>query len=266
MESRPRQAEELLAIAAHDLRNPLTCIEGYAQLLLSRELPPEERAKMLQRIVSCSRFAEQIVEDVLDASALDRGALPVRKSQVALPGVLRQALETMEPAAAVRGATLTLRCPQAPRAVLADAARIAQVVQNLVGNALKHLPAAGGRVEVSVDDRGLEIQIEVLDNGSGIEPAQLDRLFQKYYQAEGRCRSSLGLGLHIAKSIVEAHGGAIWARSEGLGLGACFAFTLPAYDPERAYLGYKAARGVATPPPRPVPRRASWRPASWPLG
>ncbi|MBI4425849.1 MAG: ATP-binding protein, partial [Elusimicrobia bacterium] len=106
---------------------------------------------------------------------------------------------------------------------------------------------------VRLREQGSELLVEVVDNGSGIEPELLPRLFEKYYRADPATRSSLGLGLYIARAIVEAHGGRIWARSQGPGRGATFGFSLPKYDPQRAYERYKEQRGQPTPPPRKLP-------------
>lgn len=250
MSETPIPAEELVALVAHDLRNPLACVEGYAQILLEKEHPLEERRQLLRRILSCSRFAEQIIEDLLDLSAIERGTLEVRTASVALAGVLRRALETLEHGASVKGARLSLACSAADDLVVADEGRLRQVLQNLVSNALKHLPAGRGLILVRAYAAGEEIVIEVQDNGSGIAPEQLGRIFDKFYRADPATRGSLGLGLFIVRRIVEAHGGRVWAESEGEGKGASFFVTLPRFDPERRFREYKTQRGLATPPPR----------------
>ncbi|MBI4423810.1 MAG: HAMP domain-containing histidine kinase, partial [Elusimicrobia bacterium] len=158
-------AQELLAIAAHDIRNPLMCIEGYAQLLLRQDLPAEERAKLLERILSCSRFAGQIVGDVLDTSALDHGQLAVRKEAVALADVVAGALEALEHAASSRGVRVAFEGAAGALPVLADPARIQQVLHNLIGNALKHVQPETGRVAVRLREQGSELLVEVVDNG-----------------------------------------------------------------------------------------------------
>ena len=243
-------AQELLAIVAHDIRNPLMCIEGYAELLLSRDLTAAERAKLIARIVSCSRFAEQIVGDILDTSAMERGELAVRKEALSLADVVAEALDSMEHAASSRGVRLTFERGSVSLPVLADPGRIRQLLHNLVGNALKHVRTGSGLVTVRLEERDSDYVVEVVDNGSGIDQKFLPRLFEKYYQADPAARSSIGLGLYIARSIVAAHGGRIWARSGGPDRGATFAFSIPKYDPQLAYAAYKEARGCATPPPR----------------
>ncbi|MBI4345690.1 MAG: HAMP domain-containing histidine kinase [Elusimicrobia bacterium] len=246
--------QELVAVVAHDLRNPLACIEGYAEFMMSRDLPAAERAKLLARILSCSRFMEQVIGDLLDLSAIEGGGFAVRKTQVRLSEVLAAAAESLAHSAESRGAALEVRGAPSAHWVQADPARIQQIVQNLVSNALKHVAQGTGRVEIVLHEFHDEFIIEVSDNGTGIDAANLDRLFDKFFRADPESKGSLGLGLFIARALVEAHDGRIWARSEGPGKGAQFFFSLPKFDPERAFAEYKAARGVPTPPPRKLRR------------
>lgn len=245
------RGEELLPIVAHDLRNPIACIQGYAELLLARDPSPAERKQMLDRIVSCSRFAERIVEDLLDAEAAERGELSVKPRQAPASGLLRRAVELAEHCAQAKGVRLTLRGPDVDAPVLADPARIVQVLQNLLANAIRHSEAGTGAVEVRLHEAGEELVVEVSDNGRGIAPERLKRIFEKFYRGDEESgRGSLGLGLYIARSIVAQHGGRLWARSAGPGKGASFYFSLPKYDPEAAYREHKRRQGCATPPPR----------------
>lgn len=251
------QAEEMVSIVAHDLRNPLACIEGYTGLMLAKDMPQEERAKLLSRILSCSRFMEQIIEDLLDTAALERGELTVKKSQVQLPDLLHKALDAMSHSATSRRVTLSLSGTEVTLPVMGDASRLQQVVQNLVSNAIKHVPQGTGRVELRVHDLDRELVVEVSDNGEGIAPEHIDHVFEKFYSADGeRARGSLGLGLFIATQIVEQHGGRLWVKSEGKGRGTSFYFSVPKSEPERAFNEYKALRRLATPPPRRIPELA----------
>lgn len=245
------QANELVSIVAHDLRNPLMCIGGTAGLLMAKDRSPAERSKMLARIVSCSRFMEQIIGDILDSAALERDDLPMDKSSVTLPELLQKSLELMEHSAAGRGAALVLAVSNVRHPVLGDAVRLQQVLVNLVSNAIKHVEPGTGKVSVRLHDLGAELVVEVSDNGAGIAPEHLGRIFEKFYQAgEEKARGSLGLGLFIARRIVDLHGGRMWVRSAGPGKGASFYFSLPKHDPERAFQEYRMFRGCVTPPPR----------------
>ena len=249
-------------MVAHDLRNPIACIEGYTGLLMAKDMPQADRAKLLARILSCSRFMEQIIEDLLDTAAVERGEFTVKKSQLILPELLQKALDSMEHTATSRKVILSLS-GTATATVEGDAARLQQVVQNLVSNAIKHVPQGTGRVEVKLHDAGEELIIEVADNGVGIEAEHIDKIFQKFYSADvDRGRGSLGLGLFIARQIVELHGGKLWVKSEGTGKGASFYFSVPKFQPELAFQRYKQLRRSATPPPRRIVDGAAKLPAS----
>ncbi|MBI5200917.1 MAG: HAMP domain-containing histidine kinase [Elusimicrobia bacterium] len=250
MEQSERVQEELVSMVAHDLRNPIACIEGYTGLLMARDMPQAERAKLLSRILSCSRFMEQIIEDLLDTAAVERGEFTVKKSQLMLPELLQNALDTMAHTAESRKVILSLT-GSATHTVEGDAARLQQVVQNLVGNAIKHVSVGTGRVDVKLHDSGDELIVEVSDNGEGIAPEHVEKIFQKFYSADtDRGRGSLGLGLFIATQIVERHGGKLWVKSDGKGKGASFFFSVPKFQPELAFEKYKQLRRSATPPPR----------------
>ncbi|MBI4423908.1 MAG: HAMP domain-containing histidine kinase [Elusimicrobia bacterium] len=250
-ETREAQAEELLSVVAHDLRNPLSCIQGYAEMLMSRELPAAEKQNLLGRILSCSRFAEQILEDLMDSTAIERGSFKTKPTRVLMTGLLRQAVETMEHTASARDVQLSLRGPEVDYPVQADPKRILQVVQNLVSNAIRHVDTGTGKVEVTLHDLDGELVVEVSDNGLGIAPEDVHAIFEKFVSlGDDRSRGSLGLGLFIARKIMELHGGRLWARSQGLGKGASFYFSLPKYDPDLAFRRYKDQRGMVTPPPR----------------
>lgn len=251
-----RAQEELVSMVAHDLRNPIACIEGYTGLLMAKDMPQADRLKLLARILSCSRFMEQIIEDLLDTAAAGRGEFTVKKTQVLMPELLQRAVDSMEHAASSRKVILSLS-GSATNTVEGDAARLQQVVQNLVSNAIKHVPQGTGRVEVTLHDRESELVVEVSDNGVGIEAAHLEKIFEKFYSADqDRGRGSLGLGLFIARQIVELHGGRLWVLSAGAGRGASFFFSLPKFQPEAAFQRYKQLRRSATPPPRRLAERA----------
>lgn len=241
---------ELLPIVAHDLRNPIACIQGYTELLLARESSPAERRTILDRILSCSRFAERIIEDLLDAEAIERGQLAVRTRQVLASSLMRRAVELAQHGAEAKGVRLVLRAPEADAPVLADPVRIVQVLQNLTANAIRHSEPGSGVVELRLHETGPELVFEVSDNGGGIAPERLERIFDKFYRGDCSGRGNLGLGLFIARHIVERHGGRLWARSAGPGKGASFCFSLRRYEPEAAFRDYKRRLGCATPPPR----------------
>lgn len=253
-----KRAEELASAVAHDLRNPLSCVQGYADFIITRDPPREERDRLLERILSCSRFMEQVIENLLDSSALEHGRMSLNMTRVRVEALLREALEAMEHTAAARGVALELEAPEAASTVRADPTRLRQVIQNLVSNAIRHVPAGSGRVVIAVTESQGRLEVEVRDNGEGIAADQLERIFGKFRGEDGsRSRGSLGLGLFIARSIAELHGGRLWAESAGKGRGARLRLTLPLFEPETAYEEHKALRRCATPPPRTLPA-ASW--------
>ena len=245
------EAQELISIVAHDLRNPLGCVEGYSEILASRQLSPAEREKILARIRSCCRFMESTIGDILDSTALDREDLPMHAGPIGLFEVLTQVVEAMEHTASSRQIQLILAPFSGKDVVLADAGRIRQAVQNLVSNAIQHVKAGTGRVGIRLHDANPDLIVEVTDNGEGIAPEHQAKIFDKFYRAgPERARGNVGLGLYVAERVVSQHGGKIWVRSDGPGKGASFYFTIAKFDPERAYTDFKTRRGCATPPPR----------------
>lgn len=217
----------VLAVVAHDLKNPLACIQSYVELMLERDMDAAQRAECLARVLASSRAACALVRDLCDADALERGQLSLRREWFSLLDLLKEAVASFEAVARARGAALTLRLATASTLVHADRGRVFQAVSNLIANALKHVPSGAGRVALVARQCGRELVIEVADNGIGIAPDKLPRLFGKFYRAEPERYEGLGLGLFIARKIAEASGGSLRAASEGLGLGASFSLSLP---------------------------------------
>lgn len=216
--------DEVLAVVAHDLRNPLGSILGGAQML--RDLHDEESVLKFARIIG--RSAErmnQLIEDLLDATRLQQGRLKVAAAPVRLQAITAEAAGMLQPVAGARGIALETVEPEESLMVMADTSRILQVLSNLVGNALKFTPQ-GGRVEIRCRAENGAARIEVEDTGSGIDAEQLPHLFNRFWQANSADRRGVGLGLSIARGIVEAHGGRIQVESE-VGKGSVFSFTLP---------------------------------------
>jgi len=223
----PRWADEAVAAVSHDLRNPLNSISLAAELL-QRAWPSDpallpERG-LLDAILVSTEQMRRMVMDLLDQSRLDAGGIPVCPQPLELGPVLRAAADSQRLVAQQRGVTLAV-IDAVPCPVLADDARIDQVLGNLVGNALAHTPH-GGRVTVAAERVGDQVRVSVSDTGPGIAADDLSRIFDRFWRG-GECRShGAGLGLSIAQAIVEAHGGRIHAESTP-GQGATFTFTLP---------------------------------------
>ena len=239
-----RRKDEFLATLAHELRNPLAPIRNALHLLQQRpaEDPTVRAAQdILGRQVT---HMVRLIDDLLDVSRITQGKLELRRQPVELSRVIEQALETSRPHIAQQ---LTVALPSEPVRLDADPVRLAQVLSNLLNNAAKFTPKSG-RIDVSAQVEGGAIVIRVRDSGMGIAPAQLPNLFRIFSQAESaleRSNGGLGIGLSLARSLVELHDGTIEARSEGAGKGAEFIVRLPVLAlPDPAALPPQAPRAA----------------------
>lgn len=219
----------LMQDVAHELKNPLTVIHGYASYLARETVTPEERSRGLRAIVANTERLVAMVDQLQDAVRLESTGFKVESHAVEGAALLQEAVEAAELEAVRRGIKLHWRSPVDDSLLVeADPRRIAQVLANLIGNALKFTPAEG-TVDVEAHRDGEFVRFCVIDTGPGIPAEELPMLFDRFYQArEGvRRKDGLGLGLAICKGIVEAHGGRIWVESLP-GVGAGFNFTLRA--------------------------------------
>lgn len=225
--------DDVLRIVVHDLRNPLATATLAAEAMTREH--DERRQRTVQqtdRILRALGRANHLIKDLLDISKLESGGLEIEPAPLDLEAVLREAIEMH--AATAAAAKLELAGgvePDLPPA-WADEARVQQVLGNLLGNACKFTPP-GGRIDVSIYGRGGQIEVCVADTGPGIPPDHVEHLFDRFWQARKGDRRGAGLGLAIAKGIVEAHHGRIWVESE-VGRGSRFCFTLPVV-PESTY-------------------------------
>jgi signal transduction histidine kinase/CheY-like chemotaxis protein len=236
-----RSRDRMLSVVAHDLRNPLAVIAMYGEMLLSM-LPPDGddyTRGALTSIHQTTGRIQRLVEDLLDISSLEQGVFSLQKTEQPLEPLLQEAERMLAPLAEARGVALIFQGEPGTsiRTVEVDAARLLQLLSNLVGNALKFTPS-GGKVIVSWRPVGRALEFSVTDNGPGIAADQLPHVFGAFWQARDADRRGVGLGLWIARAITEAHGGRIWVDSVQ-GRGAAFRFTLPAAE--------------ADTPPRPLP-------------
>src|ERR1044071_1006982 len=224
-----RAREEVLAIVSHDLRNPLSAITlGSSLLLMSKDLADEDREQVETMQVSAERMA-RLIADLLDVTRLEGGKrLPVEPAPVAVTELLDEALELFRAQAAVANVSIDSDCREGVDAVFADHHRVMQVLSNLIGNSLKFTPP-NGTIRVCAEPHRDGVLFLISDTGPGIPKEHLNHIFTPYWQAKRAERLGAGLGLPIARGIVEAHGGRIWAESEP-GQGTRFYFTLPAAD------------------------------------
>ena len=222
-----RRKDEFLAMLSHELRNPLAPIR-YALPLLRREPLPESAARAVSVIERQLNQLTRLVDDLLDMSRVMRGSIELRREHVALGRIVSTAVETSAPAIAAAGHTVNVTVADEPIWLHADPARLAQVVTNLLDNSSKYTPA-GGRITVTAAREGDDGVLRIRDNGIGIPPDALPTLFDMFYQVNrgDEAPAGLGIGLALARQLVEMHGGSIAAHSEGAGCGAEFVLRLP---------------------------------------
>jgi signal transduction histidine kinase len=224
-----RLKDDFLATLSHELRNPLHAVVGWLQIL--RQRPDDEALRMraMETVERNARALQRMIEDLLDASRASRGKLELNMAPTAVGTLVTSVLETVRPSAASKGVELTEHLVAANVVVNGDYDRLAQVVINLVSNAIKFTPE-GGRVDVSLTREPDAVVIAVRDTGRGIAADALPQIFEAFRQPGPRLAGTeggLGLGLAIAKHIVELHGGTIAAASEGADKGASFIVRLP---------------------------------------
>jgi PAS domain S-box-containing protein len=214
---------------SHDLRSPITSVIGWAELLLdtSGDTLTDQQHKALETLLAAANQQRTLLEDLLDLARADAGSFDIRPEPADLGATARMTVDLLAPEAARAGITLEAETPVRGPELAFDRDRMGQVLRNLVGNALKFTPE-GGRVELRVRPDGDAVRCEVRDTGPGIDPADHRRIFEPFSQlAAGRRARGAGLGLAIAKAIVEAHGGEIGVESQP-GQGSTFWIRLPA--------------------------------------
>jgi signal transduction histidine kinase len=216
--------EQVLKIVSHDLRNPLHTISMCASLLLDLPLQPQEQGPHLQRIKRAGERMNRLVQDLLDVAKLEAGRVGIDARELQIAPLVREAHEMLAPLAAEKSIRLDYAVSEALPAVTADGGRVLQVLSNLVGNAVKFTPKEG-RIVIRADPAPGGVRFSVADTGPGIPQEQLGKLFGRFWQGNPADRRGIGLGLSIAKGIVDAHGGRIWVESR-VGEGTTFYFTL----------------------------------------
>ena len=229
-----RAKSDFVAIAAHELRTPLTSLQGYAELL-GGEVEPGLRERWLRIVQVEAAQLGHVLDHLLDVSRLDSGRFHPERRPFDLHDVVNRVLAEFSTQAAMTGHDLRSELPpELPRA-FADPTHIERVTRNLVSNALKYSPK-GGRVCVAAVSRASELEVYVHDEGMGIPQDWLGRLFERFQRVDTPDRATIrgtGLGLYIARQLVEMNGGRIWATSDGIGHGASFRFTLAIAPPVR---------------------------------
>lgn len=250
-----QRKDEFLAVLAHELRNPLAPIRNSLHILrlTTRNNPTADRvSEMMERQVN---HMVRLVDDLLEVSRISRGKIELRKERIELSAILRNAVETSQPLIEERGHQLSISIPPEPLTMQGDSVRLAQVFANLLNNAAKYTDP-GGQIELNVRRNGSEVIVSVRDNGIGIEPEMVHRVFELFTQINLQTpqpQGGLGIGLHLAKSLVELHGGSIEATSDGTNQGSEFIVRLTL---DRGPLPEKPLRGnrrrISAKPPRRV--------------
>lgn len=223
-----RMKSDLLSTVSHELRTPLGSIKGYASMLLLHDskLGGAERREYIETIDSEADRLRELIENLLDLSRLEAGVLRVEPKPVLLGATAREVVRKVQ--LATRLHQVVLDWPE-ERELIADPKRVYQVMQNLLSNAVKYSPD-GGRIVLRGEFQPRQLVVSVVDQGLGMPPNELDRIFDRFHRVAGGAAAQIGgtgLGLAICKAFVDAHGGRIWAESDGVDKGSSFRFTLP---------------------------------------
>ncbi len=245
LEEASRQKDQFVAVLAHELRNPLAPIRSALHVLERPGPAPGSAARALEIAQRQVRHMARLLDDLLDVARLSQGKMSLRRDRVDAASIARAAVESLQPLFREREHEIEVETPSEPVWIHADPARIEQVLTNLLGNAAKYTDP-GGRIRVGVRCEGREAVIRVLDTGIGIDPVMLPRIFDLFVQAErrmDRAAGGMGIGLTLARKLVQAHGGTIDAFSAGVGMGSEFVVRLPAME-------------AASPAPAPWPETA----------
>jgi signal transduction histidine kinase/CheY-like chemotaxis protein len=243
-----RRKDEFLAMLAHELRNPLAPI-GAAADLLQRAKPSETLVRTTSQIIGRQvRHMTELVDDLLDVSRVTRGLVELDEAPLDIAQIAADAVEQVMPQVEARRHRLDVRLPSAPALVCGDKKRLVQVLANILNNAAKYTQE-GGMLRLGVEADEAAVRVTVVDNGIGMAPELVDRVFDLFAQAErssDRASGGLGLGLALVRSLVELHGGTVACDSPGLGRGSRFVVSLPRMKAQGA-AGQDQAAGTDAP-------------------
>jgi PAS domain S-box-containing protein len=242
-----RRKDVFLATLAHELRNPLAPLRSSLEIMKRSGGDARRIDAALDTMGRQISHMERLIDDLLDVSRITHNRLELRIQQVELASVLQHALEASRPLAEASGHEVVLELPEAPLEVRGDPVRLAQVFGNLLNNAFKYTEP-GGRIEVGIERLGAEGLVSVRDNGIGIDPLLMPRIFEMFGRADRdleRSQGGLGIGLTLVKQLVEMHGGKVEAASRGRGHGSVFRVRLPVVETAS---GERAAGRIASAP------------------
>lgn len=233
-ETANRVKDEFLAVLSHELRSPLNPILGWTKLLQSRKYDEQFTKRALETIERNAKLQTQLIEDLLDVSRILQGKMVLNIAPVNLVTIITSAIETVRLSAEAKQIQIQTLFTAHVGQVMGDAVRLQQIVWNLLSNAIKFTPN-GGKVEICLEQVGMNIQIQVKDSGKGIKPEFLPYVFEYFRQEDGKTTrkfGGLGLGLAIVRYLTELHGGTVQAESLGEEMGATFTVTLPLIQQE----------------------------------
>ncbi len=220
-----RTRDDVLGVVAHDLRSPLNTISTSASLLLRQGQAEERGTKHLELIQRTTERMDHLIQDLLDVSRLEAGSLTLERRSEDVASLVREALESFQTPAQEKKLRLESAVEEGLPPVVADRRRVLQVLSNLLGNAVKFTPP-GGRITLGAARTAEDVCFSVSDSGPGIPEEQREHVFDRFWQARETAHAGAGLGLAIARGLVEAHGGSIRVESK-VGEGSTFRFTLP---------------------------------------
>ena len=245
-----KRKDEFLATLAHELRNPLAAIRTVLEVLVRSPAEAQRTERMVGLIDRQSRMLVKLIDELMDVSRIATGKVMLKKARVDIRSVLEASLESGQTVFDASHHDIRLDLPARPVWVTGDAARLAQVVGNLLNNACKYTPE-GGRISLVLTQEDGEAVVRAIDNGVGIAPELLEQVFEMFTQADRtmeRARGGLGIGLSLVRRLVELHGGTVKAESAGIGMGSTFVVRLPVAVDDGAD-DAKARSKVATPTP-----------------
>ncbi|HKV60953.1 MAG TPA: ATP-binding protein [Candidatus Acidoferrum sp.] len=230
-----RVRRDFVANVSHEFKTPLTAIQGFAETLLAGAIDdPQNRLRFLEIILEHSRRLARLTDDLLKLSKMDADRLELEIRRLSVSQFVESCIETIQRTAAEKDLRVSVHLQQPLPDIAADRRRLAEVLQNLLDNAMQYTPA-GGQIMVGASANGDDVTFTVSDTGIGIPRTDQSRIFERFYRvdvARSREVGGTGLGLSISKHLVEAHGGRIWVESE-VGQGSQFYFTVPIFDLER---------------------------------
>ncbi len=252
-----RHKDEFLAMLAHELRNPLAPIRNAVHLIKMRSVEDPQLCMARDVIERQLKQLTRLVDDLLDVSRITRGKINLARERLELADLMSRAVEMVTPAIEARGHALSVEMPERPLRLYGDPVRLVQALGNVLGNAAKYTDA-GGRIVLSARRRNRDAEITVRDNGMGIAPEVLPRIFDLFTQMDERMErspSGLGIGLALVRRLVEMHGGTVSAASAGAGQGSEFTIRLPVSVERADELDDPASAPAATPAPAVAGRR-----------